>query len=546
MESFTFLVNSQAGSGRVHDEKAKRTIRAQAMRHTWARRCEESVIDKAEDRNVVKPFAWQVRKGHTGVLEKAKARTMPEQRQGQCKFASQERPVKVPKQFGTNADRFTYAGTCMDAKACAYFQHYASEFQMILCDDLLPSAPQSSPLCCSTAVLENSQALLHGICYIAAAHEAIQQARPSSFQDFIWGGSFKTPAHKDFLQYKSRSLKHLSDSLTQSTTDTLKITEATILCVALHLTGEAIANDKLACQAHLSGLSRAVELHGGEESLSPAAMTLVRIADLKAAALERRRPIFDYPSNVADCTGTFSGHTGDPLNLLTTGNPLAGQVNQKLAECFCYAARLNSSSVLSDVDETGTLSHENIDAFVALEHSLLSLPSDHMLTSLENCARLALMLHSNINLFKIPTFFGWVIALTADLKSALMTLDWTKCLEKQASLLLWILMLGAQSARAQDDTERMWWTVKLIDIATHLDVWSLEEVKQVTASIIPIGRACDDAWDDLMFHDQNHVKPAASSQATPCKCDGRMMKSRSRDMLHPPPSAPAAILAAEG
>ena len=148
-------------------------------------------------------------------------------------------------------------------------------------------------LCCAITIRNNSLALLHAICFTAAAHEAVTRGALANSGNLLQD-SFNYPLG-DAFHHKAISLRHLNGLLSQGTAT---VNEASILCVVILLMAEAISCETVARAAHSKGLQHMVEMFGGEEALSPAVSTHVQLVDIKHAKIERVRPF--YPLRQSD------------------------------------------------------------------------------------------------------------------------------------------------------------------------------------------------------------------------------------------------------
>lgn len=137
-----------------------------------------------------------------------------------------------------------------------------------------------------------------------------------------------------------------------------------------------------------------------------------------------------------------------------------------------------------------------LDELTALEHKLLFLPHETGLIELEECLRVALLLYSNLALWKTPLYLGWVRSLAHKLKSAILTLDsQNQSLDQSVhQLLLWMLCLGGQAMSGQDVLEREWWTSKLQLIIQNLNLTEWQEVVEVLKGFFYVERISERPW----------------------------------------------------
>ena len=273
-------------------------------------------------------------------------------------------------------------------------------------------------------------------------------------------------------------MKTLSEELSR----TLQITEATILCVTLLLAAEAIIGDFVGLAVHTKGLAHIVKLFGGYNLLSPWVAAQVSFADIKAATAQQRAPSF---SPRFSNRHSLSSSPVQPL--LVRLSPLI-QYYLLLAQSLTFAAHRPSVYTSS--------SPFTLSDYLSFEHALLSLPSSHLLSSLDNAVRVALLLYTNTTLWTPPLYFTWVLALLTQLKAAVLAPDMQRTrLLRGEELLLWMAFLGGYVASATDKVEAMWWAGRLRHAAIRLDVGSWEQARGVVAGLLYVEEMYGEAWE---------------------------------------------------
>ena len=385
----------------------------------------------------------------------------------------------------------------------AYSSLMSSPVHVILCSPIQPLPLVKTSFCCSTAVQENSAALLHAICYTAAAHEAVARDVLDNPLKLLKTSHPTFSTQEDTLRHKALSLNLLSKQLTQDPDD-ISITEAPILCVTVLLAAEAILGDSAALIAHTNGLIRMIELFGGEELLSPTAATHVNLVDVKSAVVRQMRPSFPLRPDLRRRFDDLSAEFFQPedATLFFVGSrflsqPLSGKISPLLRQCLQYTCHL--ISIVEQYHHSRQYSSiYNINDFLALEHILLSLPYEYSLDALENCIRLALLLYSNIALWITPLYFAWVVSLVHQLQAALLALDWEDVTQNHPELLLWFLLLGRYAASSMyTEGEAAWWTAKVQLVISILGVRQWEEARQIVKGFFYVDRLCSGPWQTV-------------------------------------------------
>ena len=379
----------------------------------------------------------------------------------------------------------------------------SSPVHVILCSPIQPLPLVKTSLCCSTAIQENSAALLHAICYTASAHEAVARDVLDNTLNLQKTSDPIFSTQDDTFRHKALSLNLLTKQLTQDPNEII-ITEAAILCVTILLAAEAILGDSAASVAHTNGLIRMIKLFGGEELLSPTAATHVNLVDVKSAMLLQMRPSFPLRPYLRRHFDNLSAEIFQPqdttlffLGSRFLSQPLSGKISPLLRKCLQYTCHL--ISIVEQYHHNRQLSGTyNINEFLALENILLTLPYEYSLDALENCIRLALLLYSNTALWTTPLYFAWLVSLVCQLQAALLALDWQDVTQEHPELLLWILLLGRYAASSMcTEGEVAWWTARVRLIASILGVRQWNEARQIVKGFLYVDRVCSGPWQTV-------------------------------------------------
>ncbi|MCJ1377343.1 hypothetical protein MMC17_000438 [Xylographa soralifera] len=479
--TYIFLDQTDKASGKVDSPTARKTIRSHVMLQVQKKRTR---LSKEAKRIMASPEAdttSSVSDHSIRDLSRTPSEHSESPKSAVHKHHIQRQRVESPcRSFNRATDSFAYAGgSVIDIKSYRFFNHYSWEFHLILCDGIQPVLPAASNVCCSVAVQENSSPLLHAVCFFAAAHEAAAQNERSSPRDILNASSVLSPA-QNALYYKSVTLKLLSEEFCK----TLRITEATILCVALLLAAEAIIGDATGLAVHTKGLVHIVNLFGGYDLLSTRVAAQVSFADIKAAIAQQRAPSFFPHFSLHHPPSSFHAQ-----HLLVHLSPLIQHyilLTQHLTLAAHRQRNHTSSSPLTLSD------------FLSLEHALLSLPSSHLLGSLDNAVRIALLLYTNTALWTPPLYFTWVLALLAQLKAAILAPEMQLAgLPRCEELLLWMAFLGGYVASATNGVEAVWWAGRLRDAAVRLSVGTWQQARGVVEGFLYVEEVYGEAWEEF-------------------------------------------------
>lgn len=393
-------------------------------------------------------------------------------------------PVALSPSIGHGADAIVYAGSFLDAESYGFFQHYGSEFRVVLCDSIQPVRIDGSAICCKEAIQMGSPALLHAICFQAAAHVAIRQATLPLRQ-----GMFRDPLHAHGLEQKAlyhrvKALSHLRQAFgAKQGLDAAS--DMSILCIALLLAAEAMMGDEIGLQSHASGLRQLVAARGGLDMLPSATASLVGFVDVKAAIAQRRAPLFDsrvsFKKQEPGCSPSSKVLTSRTFDINKFGRGFmepALKLCPALLTCILQIECLTLDTLRTHRD-SDYKSQYGIDDFVSLDKSLLSLKSSHELSRLDECVCLALLLFTNTALWRTPVFFNWIQNTVDDLKLALLDLYLESINQEATELLLWVTFLGLYVTRTNSQPEYSWWSARLRDLIVRANVVTFEETNQI-------------------------------------------------------------------
>ena len=361
-----------------------------------------------------------------------------------------------------------------------------------------PVTPTSNSLACRFAIQPSCPALFNAICLTGAVHEAAGREISPQPNEFFKKLQAPTRTQIAALEYKSTSLRLLSESLTES--QELATMEMTILCVTILLALETVVGEPSAILAHTNGLLRMVGTIGGMKKLPSQLCVQVQIACVKAAIILSTAPVltpplsYRHPSmhlhsdtstpddSQSPCTSL--GFFSEPLKQL-----LPFRLKQYLltAQKLCLAIEHNKSSSQASTQV-------DIINFINLEANLLRLKIYQTLDPFVDSVRIATLLYVNTAMWKTPLYFGWVIALVDQLKDTVSLLNWSVFTEKYPELFIWMLLLGRHCGRSRSSDERSWWELKLWDLAHVLKVYEWEELKPILTHYFHRGDLWKETW----------------------------------------------------
>ena len=367
-----------------------------------------------------------------------------------------------------------------------------SKVHVILCTDIQPFPLAETSLCCSVAVQENSSVLLNAICATAAAHEAASRIGGKNPLATLISSPNLISSQREALRYKAVTLQLLSQILGNKSS---RITDATVLCVAVLLIVDAIFGDVVALTAHICGLEHMLEQH----ELSKAVSTHIKLAILKASIIQRTQPLHQLSCYEQCRFDALSCQIADPQDAVVLGSGIwSSRASRQISPAIQDCARCMAHLILfierakASRRKVNTLS---IDDFIALEHILISMPYRRSLSGMDECIRLALLLYSNIAIWKIPLSFAWVGSLVACLKIALLSLRSDEVTKDRSGLLFWILLMGRYAASVgHSEGEIMWWSNRLKLMVSVLQITKWEGAQEILKQFFFVDEVCGESW----------------------------------------------------
>ena len=428
-------------------------------------------------------------------------------------------PVALSRSIGHGADALAYAGSFLDAESYGFFQHYGSEFKVVLCDSIQPVRIDGSAICCKEAIQMGSPALLHAICFQAAAHVAIRQAtlplRQDMFRDPLHAHGFEQKA----LYHRVKALSHLRKAF-GAKQGLEAASDMSILCIALLLAAEAMMGDDIGLQSHALGLRQLVAARGGLDMLPSSTASLIRFVDVKAAIAQRRAPLFDsqisFEKHEPGCSPPSKVLTSRTFDINQFGRGFmepALELCPALLSCILQIECLTLDTLRAHRDSKYE-SQYGIDDFVSLDKSLLSLKSSHELSRLDECICLALLLFTNTALWRTPVFFNWIQNTVHDLKLALLSLYLESINQEATELLLWVTFLGLHVTRTNSQSEYSWWSARLRDLSVRANVATLKETSQILRTFAYTDEAYASALEQIW---SDHILGQSEADGTPSK-----------------------------
>ena len=433
-------------------------------------------------------------------------------------------PLALPRSIGHGAEALAYAGSLLDAESYEFFQHYGSEFKVVLCDSIQPVRIDGSAVCCKEAIQMGSPALLHAVCFQAAAHVAIRQASLPLRQDM-----FRDPLHAHGLEQKAlyhrvKALSHLRKAFgAKQGLDAAS--DMSILCIALLLAAEAMMGDEIGLQSHASGLKQLVAARGGLAMLPSSTASLVGFVDIKAAIAQRRAPMFGSQTSLEKqepgCSPPSKILTNRTFDLDKFGRGFidpALKLCPALLNCILQieCLSLDTSRTHGDPDYK---SQYGIDDFVSLDKSLLSLKGSHELSRLDQCVCFALLLFTNTALWRTPLFFNWIQNTVDDLKLALLNLYLESISQEATELLLWVTFLGLYVTRTNSQPECSWWSARFRDLSVRANVATFEETSHILHAFAytdaAYASALEQVWNEYILGQSEATRIRSNQAARP-------------------------------
>lgn len=526
MVNLTFISQTDPGSGKISSASARRIIRSHVMKTYMKNKVDlGNLTAKAPIVHQAEP---EIASSPSDVGTTASRRTS-NSANSKCGTQAKHSPIREKglthaaspsRQLNRATDAFVYAGSSIDVKSYGFFSHYASECEylftgspfltsdpsltssdkvhVILCEGIQPLSFARRTLCCSAAIQENCTALLYAVCFTTAVHELASQCQSRDpLKTIAFSGTTIKP-YREALRYKSQSLQLLTRLLAQTN---VAVTEASILCVVVLLAAAAIYGDQVALAAHSNGLVHLVHLLGGEGNLSDGISDHVQLASLKSCLIQQTPPLFNLRPSLKSRFEVRSDeilHFGEIAFPVSSGFGLAccsvsSILSPAVCRCLRYMALLISQSKRSKA--TGmTWGALDVEDFIILEHTLLSLPYQTSLGELDQCICLALLLYSNIAIWKTPLWFPWVLSLVKGLRTAVDPLRWLEFSKETSFLMFWMLFLGRHAAQAAQQEEIEWWSGELKRLTSDLRIKEWHEARQILKQFFYDEAVCDQSW----------------------------------------------------
>lgn len=515
MDQFTFVTEVSGGNGWDNFTKFRNVVRAHVMRKHWKEVKDVKTLDSpfgGLDSSPSSSSELDRERSPQTCCKSTSTRALNihhKRKKALLNFTN--RPLlprvsgeKLCRSFGKSSDPFIYAGSYIDPGSTHLFQHYNAEFKLILSNTIQPLKMDGPALCCTEAIQNRSPALLHAICFQAAAYLAVVGTPRPLRQTLFKYQRAPEGAEKDTLYHRVATLSTLRSLLSSGESHPF-VLRTSILCVAILLAAEAMMGTFDGLESHTQGLQRLVTVFGGIHALPASMISQVQLADVKAATAQRRLPSFKLepyimqhaqqrarllvPTTIGESSTTNFGLSFTKPYLLTRLCPA-------LLQCISHAKSLTLVNSNSSGGNQFTSSLK-IDDFILLDHSLLSLRDHQTLSTLEECVRLALLLFSNTALWQIPPYFNWVISLVTELKSTLLLTGRHSMINEQQELFLWVSLLGLYAVPKSNAADRRWWSHRVREFAARLNLTSWKDAREVVSTFAYIDKIYGSAWEEM-------------------------------------------------
>ena len=258
----------------------------------------------------------------------------------------------------------------------------------------------------------------------------------------------------------------------------------------------------MALTAHSNGLRHMLELLGGEHNLSHLVSAHVQLTTLKSSLVQQTPPPFKLRPHI-QCR--FDALIGVITNLEESAFPtvlgsgffscaVSSEVCPVIQGCLRYMTQFIVHIERAKAMRKAS-NPPNVEDFIALEHVLISMPYQISLSAMDECIRLALLLYSNIAIWKTPLWFSWVVSLLSGLKIALLSLEWQNIATEHVELLFWILFMGRHAASAGQEIEELtWWSIKLKCLLSDLRLEEWGQARQILEKFFFVEELCGKSW----------------------------------------------------
>ena len=366
------------------------------------------------------------------------------------------------------------------------------------------------------AVAEGDAALLHTVCYISTAHQALVRGI-----DIQTDWSMLDDADRSVLvalvQYKDKALSLLKNGFSdplQACTDT------SILTVSLFLIAESFFADENSIAVHAKGLGQMVEQRGGREVVPHEVYHYVVMADVKISVLSLSTPSFSLTRRMSSLfveaeteflSRQASRSTSTGFNFLQ--QPLSSLIDQDMMKCchfLYYLIDIIEGSYHSSTEPPNLRTH-----FSVLEHQLLFLSVKNAIAA---CCRLALILYCNVALWSWPKASSLIQSLLDHLKQAINSCGPQLHEPNHSDMLIWCLLLA--SFASKDDEIQFFFMSHLQDLLSRRGIGSLSQVRSVLPGYFYADRVSEEHLrsmntklklvDDLDYHEASEEKTIIS------------------------------------
>ena len=343
------------------------------------------------------------------------------------------------------------------------------------------------------AIIEGDAALLHTICYAAAAHKALVGGI-DIHTDWSELDEADRSVLESFVQHKDKALSLLKNGLSdifQACTDT------SILTVSLFLVAESFFGDECGIAVHVKGLGQMVLQRGGREAIPHEIYHYVVMADVKTSVLTLSAPSLSLTRRMFDLyfeaesqflSRQSSTSTGTVFSFLLP--PLSPLLSQDMIRCFrvlCYLVETIESSFQSSMASPSLRTH-----FLVLEHQLLCLSVENAISA---CYRLALILYCNIALWSWPKASALIKNLLDHLRQASNSCGSDLREQAHSDMLIWCLLLG--SFASMDDEIQNFFLDRLQEILSRRNFKNLSQVRSTLPGYFYIDRTFENQLRSL-------------------------------------------------
>ena len=373
------------------------------------------------------------------------------------------------------------------------FTQYLKYFIKMFSGSVDPRNAHMPVLFAQIAIIEGDAALLHTICYAAAAHKALVGGI-DIHTDWSELDEADRSVLESFVQHKDKALSLLKNGLSdhfQACTDT------SILTVSLFLVTESFFGDESNIAVHVKGLKQMVLQRGGREAIPHEIYHYVVMADVKTSVLTQSAPSLSLTGRMfslyVEAETRFlsrqsSTSTSTVFSFLQ--RPLSPLLSQDMIRCchvLCHLIDTIESSFHSS-----TASPSLRTNFLVLEHQLLCLSVEDTIAA---CYRLALILYCNIALWSWPKASALIRSLLDHLREAINSSGSDLHEQVHSDMLIWCLLLA--SFASMDDEIRKFFLDRLHDTLSRRDFRSLSQVRSTLPGYFYVDRTFENQLRSL-------------------------------------------------